>query len=178
MKADAICEALSSLSQPDLEVVYLRVQLLRSTSTLDFKTTGSTEEAKLYNSLHETVQKATGSAAGAPYHQFTRTTFYPSFHAGYEHVSKLTSAWFPNATKPERYSLYSLYASLIVARVQERLSNRRWLWRHIIAQLNHLEDVVEDAFPGYYASGLMTMILNARTKERDTHARPEPDTET
>lgn len=171
MTADSICAALPSLSATELNDVYSRIMILRSLSTSKDRNlpAASDDEAKLYSTLREDLLRTTGDG-GPPYHVFQRTPAYKDFHAAADHALELTRVWFPKAAKVQRFSLFGLYASLILTQLRE--AQRPLAWYRVVGSLHNLESVVESCFPGYYASGLLAKVLESRIGSR-TNERHE-----
>lgn len=118
----------------------------------------------LYDAIADAVAKRTRVKA-TPFHVFSRSaTYHDKFLPAAEAAAEANGQWFPKQSKSERASMAALYATLTL----DYLDSRRTpvLWPTIAVALASLPAVVDRAFPGYAAAGLLGKIQQLRTRPR------------
>lgn len=130
------------------------------------RTTPSVDEfsASFYAALAELMDTRT-RVHSLPFAVFSRTAQYRD-HLGPAMclAAEANRQWFPEQTKTERLSMVRLYAKLCVQYLDEQ--DRPLVWYNIAAAVSSLPGVVDRAFPGYAASGLLGKVQLLRTRKR------------
>lgn len=86
------------------------------------------------------------------------THFQPAAKAAYE----ANAQWFPKQSRVELQSMLGLYAKLALDYLARQ--DRPAVWYNIAAALNALPQVVDQAFPGYAAAGMLGKVQSMRTR--------------
>lgn len=102
---------------------------------------------------------------GMPYHVFLKTPQYrDQYLPAVIIAADVNAQWFPKQTRVERLSMVRLYAKLVIDYLISQ--GRPLLWYNLNAAFSSLPAVVDSAFPGYAASGLLHKIQIMRTKQK------------
>lgn len=168
MNATNLLEALPLLSPEDLKqlrdrasallTVGPRAQLVPRTGSSD----GFTRD--MYTSLNDALFRRT-QVRGMPFEMFRRTpTFKNHFAPAALSAGQANDQWFPKQTQPERLSMTQLYAKLILEHLD--VCGSPVVWPLISFKLGELPAVVDQAFPGYAASGLLGKVQHLRCRPR------------
>lgn len=120
----------------------------------------------LYGALAEELERRT-RVKSAPFHAFASTTaFRDRFRPAARQAFVANSSWFPGQSKAERLSMTRLYARLCLDYLAGQ--SRPAVWHNISAAVNVLPQVVDGAFPGYAAAGLLGKVQSLRTRSART----------
>lgn len=165
---DALMETLPDLSKDELRAVQARVQFLLQTAT--GKATGPAAQAEpnefaqaMYGAFSDMLKRRFGTRV-APWFVFTQGPQYGNFAAACDLAKEANSAWFPKQTKAEAASMLLMYAGLVIDRLEDRATTI--VMPTITFWLGNLPALVDDAFPGYAAAGMLGRVQQLRTKGR------------
>lgn len=98
-----------------------------------------------------------------PFENFlTSRTFEAHFKAAALAAFEANRAWFPKQSRTERSSMVRLYAELVVDGL--KAAGKPLVWPVIAAYVANLHAVVDEAFPGYQAAGMLPKVQQLRVK--------------
>ncbi len=166
LTTDQITQALPLLTQTDLEQIRQRcVFLLTPAGGRPRLLIHKPEEsfaAELYGALADEIKRKT-SAASMPWaiFQIRQRKAYEKYTEIAADVKAMNTTWFPSQNQAQRMSILALYAQLVIATVLR--SEQALVWDVISYQLGNLGGIIESAYPGYAASGLLNQIQIIRT---------------
>jgi len=118
--------------------------------------------ADLYKSIDDLLFERT-RVRNAPYLVFLKTS---NNAAKYKEAAlaaaNANATWFPKQTRAERLSMCGIYARVIL----DYIAAREWVavWPTINHRIGELPVLVEDAFPGYAANGMLGKVQTMRTQ--------------
>lgn len=115
-----------------------------------------------YEAVARELQRRT-QVKSAPYLQATKSKafverFVPAAHSAFQ----ANAQWFPKQTRIERGSMLGLYANLVLDDLARR--GQPALWHSIAFAVSNLPQVVDQAFPGYAAAGLLGKVQSLRCR--------------
>lgn len=118
----------------------------------------------LYVASAEILYKRT-QVKRMPFKIFARTSQYRDHYLpAAKAAESANQQWFPKQTRAERLSMVRLYAKLAIDYLDGQA--RPAVWYNLAAAFSSLPEVVDSAFPGYAASGLLGKVQAMRTKVR------------
>jgi hypothetical protein len=160
--------ALPHLSPAELRTVHERCAALL---TIGPKGDSSSEGAPgaagfamdLYGAFSDALLEIT-KVKSMPFPVFTRTAAGKWFRDAAAVAQQANDVWFPKQSRAERLSMAKLYASLVLDHLAAR--ERPAVWQNISAAVSSLPVLVDYAFPGYAAIGMLGKVQNLRTRPR------------
>lgn len=167
--ADQIAKSLLLLKPEELASVRDQATVLlalgskKGTPRLELRVNGEEDYARdLYAAFAEELSART-RVRSMPYNVFCRNSQYTThFQPGARAAFQANAQWFPRQSRAERLSMVRLYAKLTLEYLAAQ--GRPAVWFNIAAALAVLPEVVDTAFPGYAASGLLGKVQTLRCK--------------
>lgn len=168
-KTDELLALLPTLPVEDLQRVKDQATLLLALSPksalprVELRAGGEQEFARdLYDALAAELLARTQVPA-PHWNIFSRhNQFHSHFKPGAAAAYAANLAWFPKQSRAERASMLQLYARLVLDGLAAQGRPSHWHW--VSDALRNLHAVVDSAFPGYAASGLLTKVQQLRTR--------------
>ena len=118
----------------------------------------------LYSATSDLLYHKTQVRA-VPYHVFAKTAqFRDHFLPAAKAASAANEQWFPKQSRTERISMVRLYAKLALDYLAGQ--GRPAVWYNLSAVFAALPELVDTAFPGYAANGLLGKVQLMRTKPK------------
>ena len=118
----------------------------------------------LYVATSEVIYKRT-QVKCAPFCVFSKTSQYRDhYRPAAASAMAANEKWFPKQTRAERMSMVRLYAKLAIDYLAGQ--GRPAVWYNLAAAFAALPEVVDFAFPGYAASGLLGKVQMMRTRPK------------
>jgi hypothetical protein len=167
MRLDDIAAALPGLPATELQKLRDQVTVLLAIGPKGGEVLSSNGKPDafvplLYDALAAELKRAT-QAKAAPFSLFAKSSTYENhFKPGALVAAEANARWFPRQTRVEQASMATLYARLCVQWLQQQ--SRPLAWFSINFALQALPEIVDQAFPGYAASGLLGKVQLARTR--------------
>lgn len=116
----------------------------------------------LYDAVAAELLRRT-RAKSMPFSVFAGSNqFETHFKAAARSAFEANAVWFPKQTRAERQSMVRLYANLVLDYLAGQ--SRPAVWYNVSAAMAVLPQVVDQAFPGYAAAGLLGKVQVLRTR--------------
>lgn len=157
MDFDHLMASIATLPPAKLKEAKARLALLSSTT--DAPADNSNAQI-VYSELSQAISRSTG-VSPAPYAAIARTRYGASLREGAETIVRFAETHLKPKGRAGMIQAVRILVGLIVRQVQ-REAKVRLAAGPICLQLKRVGEIVEQAFPGYIACGLLPMILNRR----------------
>ena len=170
-RVQALKRQLVALTDPERQQVLMFLRALSGLRSTESATEPATEIGVLYVAISAELKRQLHTSS--PHYPTFRKQHPQSkeFVAAAEIVVAWTKEWFDRPiTQLELQTFYLLVARLIVQAVRQQQMPEVPLWRLICFQLKNVPALVDRAFPGYLASGMLGKVLQLR-KQGGTHAK-------
>lgn len=160
--AEAMLDSLPKLSAQDLRALHDRCAVLLALSPTPAKSIAPDDFGQnLYDALCDELNKRTQTKC-PPYHIFLRS----GSGKRYEQAALLTAAahrqWYRTVSAAQLISVCRMYAELMLDYLAA--SSLPAIWPTITWAVSNLPVIVDTAYPGYAASGLLDMVQALRTQ--------------
>lgn len=146
----------SRLDPVDRESLLVRIQALngghRASSVID----ASSVASEIYAAVTLGISQIAG-AKSMPFNAFKKTGQYAAFSKAVAVVEDFVESL--ERDKQKKIAVRRWACRLVIEYMTENGVEIRW--NNISASLNEISFIVDHYFPGYMASGLMTVVLNA-----------------
>lgn len=156
--------ALPHLSPAELRTVHERCTALLAIGPQD-PADGAPGKAgftmDLYGAIGDALLEIT-KVKSMPFPMFARTAAGKWFRDAAAVAQQANDIWFPRQTRAERLSMAKLYANLVLDHLAAR--ERPAVWQNISAAVSSLPVIVDYAFPGYAAIGMLGKVQSLRTR--------------
>ena len=163
--------AATTLEPAALDELYQHVITLRALSSgqsrsanvpVSNRTNYAWEERALYEALATSIAKMLNANSVMPWERFRKTWIYARFTRAAAVAIEQHRAWLPRASRLESLSMLRLYAVLTLSYLQADAHVIGW--KSVCWALENLPLIVDQHFPNYAQSGLLSAVANIRTK--------------
>jgi hypothetical protein len=161
VEVEKLIAALPEMASEDLRTLHAKLGFLLKVGPKGEQETATSFSAVMYSALVDQMVERT-KVKYPPFGVFQKQAGYQKFAEACAVVEEANSMWFPKQTRAERVSMTALYAGLVLDRLAER--GTTMVWNTINFWLGNLPALVDDAFPGYAMSGLLSKVQMLRTK--------------
>ena len=131
------------------------------------KTTGDVQDDfahDLYVAVSDILYKRT-QVKRMPFKIFSRTSQYRDHYLpAAKAAESANEQWFPKQTRAERLSMVRLYAKLSIDYLDSQARPAEW-W-NLASAFSALPEIIDLAFPGYAACGLLGKVQALRTQPK------------
>lgn len=156
-RLDEVIAILPGLSPDEIKIISDRCAVLLAVGGKGKKIA---EPPQFAADLYAAITSKLG--LGMPFIVFMRTDYGALFIDAATAAEKKDAEWFPKQTRAEHQSICLLYAELIVTHIKS--ANLPLIWSVITRMVENLPAIVDLAFPGYAAAGLLGVVRERRTK--------------